>query len=165
MTLLPTLEALPLKTLLRRTGIRVFAFRLHILLACFLFYSCTVIFTWIPRSITFHHAPIQGFNTFHLVQRKNYGLYVLFLRLLLKPTSHQCKNQTQQPDRLVFFLLTAHNILLPAGVTSRIALQSLCLWYTHRNAPLSTLNWPSFPDLVLLYCCIDIRTKRNTPYE
>ena len=59
-------------------------------------------------------------------------------------------------------VLTAHNILLPAGVTSRIALQSLCLWYSDRNVSLSTLKSPSFGAFVLLYCRIDIRTKSNT---
>ena len=59
-------------------------------------------------------------------------------------------------------VITAHNILLPAGVNSRIALQSLCLWYSDRNASLSTLKSPSFRALVLLYCCIDIPTKSNT---
>ena len=48
-------------------------------------------------------------------------------------------------------VITAHNILLPAGVNSRIALQSLCLWYSDRNASLSTLKSPSFRALVLLY--------------
>ena len=57
---------------------------------------------------------------------------------------------------------TAHNILLPAGVISRTALQSLCLWYSDRNVSLSTLKSPSFRAFVLLYCCIDIRTKSNT---
>ena len=59
-------------------------------------------------------------------------------------------------------VLTAYNILLPAGVTSRIALQSLCLWYSDRNVSLSALKSPSFRALVLLYCRIDIRTKSNT---
>ena len=58
-------------------------------------------------------------------------------------------------------ILTAHNILLPAGVISRIALQSLCYRYSDRNVSLSTLKLPSFRALVLLYCCIDIRTKSN----
>ena len=61
-------------------------------------------------------------------------------------------------------VLTVHNILLPAGVISRIALQSLCHRYSDRNVSLSTLKSPSFRALVLLYCCIDtcIRTKSNT---
>ena len=59
-------------------------------------------------------------------------------------------------------VLFAHNILLPAGVTSRIALQSLCLWYSDRNVSLSALKSPSFRAFVLLYCCTDIRTKSNT---
>ena len=59
-------------------------------------------------------------------------------------------------------VLTAHNILLPAGVTSRIALQSLCLWYSDRNVSLPALKSPSFRAFILLYCCIDIRTKSNT---
>ena len=58
-------------------------------------------------------------------------------------------------------VLTVHNILLPAGVISRIALQSLCHRYSDRNVSLSTLKSPSFRALVLLYCCIDIRTKSN----
>ena len=61
-----------------------------------------------------------------------------------------------------FTVLTAHNILLPMGVTSRIALQSLCLWYSDRNVSLSALKSPSFRAFVLLYCCVDIRTKSNT---
>ena len=59
-------------------------------------------------------------------------------------------------------VLTAHNILLPAGVTSRIALQSLCLWYSDSNVSLPALKSPSFRAFILLYCCIDIRTKSNT---
>ena len=50
-------------------------------------------------------------------------------------------------------VLTVHNILLPAGVISRIALQSLCLWYSDRNVSLSTLKSPSFRAFVLLCCC------------
>ena len=73
-----------------------------------------------------------------------------------KPNStigHACLSST---------VLTAHNILLPAGVTSRIALRSLCLWYSDRNVSLPTLKSPSFRAFVLLHCCIDIRTKSNT---
>ena len=62
-------------------------------------------------------------------------------------------------------VLTVHNILLPAGVISRIALQSLCHRYSDRNVSLSTLKSPSFRALVLLYCytycCTAIRTKSN----
>ena len=47
-------------------------------------------------------------------------------------------------------VLTAHNILLPAGVTSRIALQSLCLWYSDRNVSLPALKSPSFRAFILL---------------
>ena len=54
-------------------------------------------------------------------------------------------------------ILTAHNILLPAGVISRIAPQSLCHRYSDRNVSLSTLKSPSFRAFVLLYCCIDTR--------
>ena len=39
-------------------------------------------------------------------------------------------------------VLTVHNILLPAGVISRIALQSLCHRYSDRNVSLSTLKSP-----------------------
>ena len=61
-------------------------------------------------------------------------------------------------------VLTAHNMLLTAGVISQIALQSLCHRYSDRKVSLSTLKSPSFRALVLLYCCIDtcIRTKSNT---
>ena len=52
-----------------------------------------------------------------------------------------------------------YNILLPAGVISRIALQSLCHRYSDRNVSLSTLKSPSFRALVLLYCCIDIYVR------
>ena len=69
-------------------------------------------------------------------------------------TGHACLSSTA--------VLTAHNILLPAGVISRIALQSLCHRYSDRNVSLSTLKSPSFRALVLRYCCIDIRTKSNT---
>ena len=58
-------------------------------------------------------------------------------------------------------VLTVHNILLPAGVIGRIALKSLCHRYSDRNVSLSTLKSPSFRAFVLLYCCIDIRTKSN----
>ena len=71
----------------------------------------------------------------------------------ISATGHACRPST---------VLTAQNILLPAGVTSRIALQSLCLWYSDRNVSLSTVKSPSFRAFVLLYCCIDIRTKNNT---
>ena len=49
-------------------------------------------------------------------------------------------------------VLTVHNILLPAGVISRITLQSLCHRYSDRNVSLSTLKSPSFRALVLMYC-------------
>ena len=66
-------------------------------------------------------------------------------------TGQACRSST---------VLTAHNILLPAGVISRIALQSLCLWYSDRNVSLSTLKLPSLRAFVLLYCCIDIYVRK-----
>ena len=59
-------------------------------------------------------------------------------------------------------VLTVHNILLPAGVMSRIALQSLCYRYSDRDV---SLFYPkNRHHFVHWYCCtacIDIRTKSN----
>ena len=57
-----------------------------------------------------------------------------------------------------------HNILLPAGVISRIALQSLCHRYSDSDVSLSTLKSSSFRALI---CCTavliqGIHTKSNT---
>ena len=51
-------------------------------------------------------------------------------------------------------VLTVYNILLPAGVISRNALQPLCHRYSDRNVSLSTLKSPSFRPFVLLYCYV-----------
>ena len=165
----------------------------------FLYY---VIFTWIPRSITFHHAPIQ-YNTIRtqhdvpgmqpklkmncqkergksLERRK---ITIVGLKGLTHSISYNIRtttctvlasaaqaNTTPMPKPksvigqacLSSTVLIVHNILLPAGVISRIALQSLCHRYSDRNVSLSTLKSPSFRALVLLYCCcIDIRTTSN----
>ena len=77
-------------------------------------------------------------------------------------TPMQKPNSATGQACLSFTVLSAHNILPPVGVTSRIALQSLCLWYSDRNVSLSALKLQSFRAFVLLYCCIDICTKRNT---
>ena len=76
----------------------------------------------------------------------------------------QKPNSVTEQACLSSTVLTVHNILLLAGVISRIALQSLCHRYSDRNVSISTLKSPSFRALILLYCCIDtcIRTKSNT---
>ena len=104
---------------------------------------------------------VHGFNTFHLVQCKIYDVYC---SCACCSSQHHTNAKTKLSNRagLSSTVLTAHNILLPAGVISRIALQSLCLWYSDRNVSLSALKSPSFRALVLLYCRIDIRTKSNT---
>ena len=56
-------------------------------------------------------------------------------------------------------VLTVHNILLSAGVISRIALQSLCHRYSDRDV---SLFYPkNRHHFVHWYCCTAIRTKSN----
>ena len=98
-----------------------------------------------------NHGRIQGFNTFHLVQRKNYDLYC---SCVCCSSQHHTNSKTKLSNRagLSFFYgtNTVYNILLPVGVISRIALQSLCHRYSDRSVSLSTLKSPSF---VHWYCC------------
>ena len=150
--------------------------------------------TWIPGSITFHHAPIQ-YNTIRTQHdvpgmqpklKMNYQkqrwkslewrkITIVGFKGLTHPISYNARTTTctvlasaaqanttpmQKPNSvtgqacLSSTVLTVYNILLPAGVISRIALQSLCHRYSDRNVSLSTLKLPSFRALVLLYCCL-----------
>ena len=76
----------------------------------------------------------------------------------------QKPNSVTGQARLSSTVLTEHNILLLAGVISRIALQSLCHRYSDRDVSLSTLKSSSFRALI---CCTavliqGIHTKSNT---
>ena len=103
---------------------------------------------------------VQGFNTFHLVQRKSYDLYC---SCVCCSSQHHSNAKTKLSNRagLSFFYSLRITYSFRGCKQSNCAAVIVPMVFTQERS-LSTRKSPSLCSLVLLYCCIDVRTENNT---
>ena len=100
---------------------------------------------------------VQGFNTFHLVQRKNYDLYCSCVCCSSDATPMQKPDSVTGQACLSSAVLTAHNILLPEGVISRCT--AVIVPIVFRQERISF-----YPKIAIISCFrtnVLLRTKSN----
>ena len=101
------------------------------------------------------------FNTFHLVQRKKYDLYCSCVAAQDNTTPMRKPDLVTGQACLSSTVLTARNILLPAGVISRCTAVIVPIVFRQERIP-STLKSPSFRAFVLLYCYVRKVIRMNS---